>query len=91
MDTKIGNWDIASRVGLIAVAIIETINETLKLEPNISATLPRFLTSSLWHFAPLGLIILVGLIWLAKQIGLFGFTISETQTLPQVIPTSLRL
>jgi hypothetical protein len=67
---KIGKGDFITYVTLGAVAIIETINETLKLEPHMAANLPGFLTSSLWHFAPLALLCLVGLIWLAKQVGL---------------------
>jgi hypothetical protein len=67
---KIGKGDFVTYVTLGAVAIIETINETLKLEPHMAASLPGFLTSSLWHFAPLTLLCLVGFIWLAKQFGL---------------------
>jgi hypothetical protein len=69
---KIGKGDFVTYVTLGAVAIIETINETLKLEPHMVASLPAFLTSSLWHFAPLALLCLVGVIWMAKQFGWFG-------------------
>jgi hypothetical protein len=61
--------DAITYIGLISVAVIEAINETLKLEPKVVASLPPFLTSSLWHFVPLLLLTVVFLIWLARQLG----------------------
>jgi hypothetical protein len=61
-----GDW--VTGAGLVTVAIIEAVNETLKLEPQIAAKMPDFLTASAWHFIPIILLIVVFIIWIIKQI-----------------------
>jgi hypothetical protein len=61
--------DRVTGAGLVTVAIIEAVNETLKLEPQVAAKMPDFITASVWHFIPVILLTVIFIIWITKQIG----------------------
>jgi hypothetical protein len=74
---KISLGDITTYASVTTVAIIEAVNETLKVEPKMAADLP-WLTSSIWHFVPLGLLVFVGLLALSKHFGWLGGIFKST-------------
>jgi len=71
---QISKGDFATYTSLGAVAAIEAINETLRLEPAMAARLPDFFTSPIWHFVPAALLILVAGLWIFRYFGWFSRT-----------------
>src|ERR1700690_4628918 len=66
---RLGLWDKATIASVVTVAIVEAVNETLKLEPRMASSFP-FITFPVWHFVPLMLLMFAGLVMLARSIGL---------------------
>jgi hypothetical protein len=52
-------WNVIRYVGLIAVAIVEAMNEALLRLPR-ELQLPQSVTSGFWHFVPLAILIILG-------------------------------
>lgn len=66
-----GLWDDVTKASVVAVAVIEAINETLKLEPELFPKLPG-IVFHVMHFLPLVLLTVAGLVQARKAIGLHG-------------------
>jgi hypothetical protein len=57
---QISPWNLIRYVGLVAVAIVEALNEAVLRLPK-EFGLPEWLTSGFWHFVPIILLILLGI------------------------------
>lgn len=69
---RVGLGDAATFATIVTVAVVEVLNETLKLDPEVRAAMPSFLTSTVWHFVPAALLAFAGLLWIAKHLGWIG-------------------
>jgi hypothetical protein len=58
---RASHWNFLALVPLVTVAVVEGINETVKLDPAVLSSLPDFLRSTwwhaIWHYAPLTLVV----------------------------------
>src|SRR4051794_17438943 len=63
---KLSAFDIATIGGLLTVAVIEALNEAWKTEAHVSPSL-----LPLFHYAPLAILVVLGLLWIGRSIWSF--------------------